>query len=158
HRALSIIFMRLRITEIDQHAVAHVSGDEAIEPGDDFGDGAVVGGDDLAQILWIESRRQLGRADEVAEHHRQLPAFGIGGRGGGPRGGVTNPVAAGGAARSEAIAARSLRRWPTEATPMLIRSSDVSSGSTSPSISLSRNAGAYRSSPTPRSHATTSMR
>ena len=36
--------------------------------------------------------------------------------------------------------------------------SAVSSGSTSPSISLSRNAGAYCSSPSPRSHAATSMR
>jgi SAM-dependent methyltransferase len=34
----------------------------------------------------------------------------------------------------------SLRRWPTEVTPMLIRSSAVSFGSTSVPISLSRNA------------------
>ena len=46
--------MRLRVAEINQHAVAHVLGDKAIEPGDDLGDGAVIGGDDLAQILGIE--------------------------------------------------------------------------------------------------------
>ena len=44
---------------------------------------------------------------------------------------LLSPVAARGAAPSKAIAARSLRRWPTEVTPMLIRSSDVSSGGAS---------------------------
>ena len=52
---------------------------------------AVIGADDLAQILGIEPRRQRRRADEIAEHHRQLaalsfaptlpsPAMGTGGR------------------------------------------------------------------------------
>ena len=59
-------------------AVAHIFGDKAVEPGDHLGDGAVIGADDLAQILRIEPRRQRRRADEVAEHHRQLPAFGLG--------------------------------------------------------------------------------
>ena len=72
--------MRLRIAEIDQHPVAHVFGDKAVEPGDHLGDGAVIGGDDLAQILGIEPRGERGRADQIAEHHRQLPAFGIGRR------------------------------------------------------------------------------
>jgi mRNA interferase HigB len=35
----------------------------------------VVGGDDLAQIFGIETCRQLGRADQVAEHDRQLSPF-----------------------------------------------------------------------------------
>jgi hypothetical protein len=68
-----------RIAEIDQDAVAHVLGDETIEPGDDLGDGAVIGGDDLAQILGIEARGECGRADQIAEHYRKLPAFGISG-------------------------------------------------------------------------------
>jgi hypothetical protein len=71
--------MRPRVPEIDQHAIAHVFRDKAIEPGDDFGDCAVVRGDDLAQIFRIESHGERGRADQIAEHHRQLPAFGLGG-------------------------------------------------------------------------------
>ena len=35
----------------------------------------VVGADDLAQILGIEPRRQRGRADQIAEHHGELPAL-----------------------------------------------------------------------------------
>ena len=65
--------MRSRVAEIDQHAVAHVFGDKAIEPGDDLGDGAVIRADDLAQILGIEPRGERRRADQIAEHHRQLP-------------------------------------------------------------------------------------
>jgi hypothetical protein len=48
--------MRLRVAEINQYAVAHVPGDEAIQPRNDFGNGAVVGRDDLAQILGIKPR------------------------------------------------------------------------------------------------------
>src|SRR5204862_5463947 len=66
-RPLSIVLMRLRIAEINENAVAHVPGDEAIEPGDDFADGAVISADDLTQILGIEPSRELSRADQVAE-------------------------------------------------------------------------------------------
>jgi hypothetical protein len=76
HRPFSVVLMRLRIAEIDQHPVTHVLGDKAGVPGDGLGDGAVIGGNYLAQILGIEPRRQCGRADQVAEHHRQLPPLG----------------------------------------------------------------------------------
>ena len=78
HRPLGVVLMRLRVAEINQDAVAHVSGDEALEPDDDLGDGAVIRPDYLAQILGIEVRRERGRADEVAEHHRELPPLGRG--------------------------------------------------------------------------------
>ena len=77
HRPLGIVLMRLRIAEIDQHPVAHVFGDKAVEAADRLGDGAVVGADQLAQILRVKPRRERGRADQIAEHHRQLPAFGV---------------------------------------------------------------------------------
>ena len=77
HRPLGIVLMRPRIAEIDQHPVAHVLGDKAVEAADRIGDGAVVVADQLAQILRVKTRRERGRADEVAEHHRQLPAFGV---------------------------------------------------------------------------------
>jgi hypothetical protein len=44
--------MRLGIAEIDQHAIAHIFGDEAVEPVDGIGDRAVVVPDQLAQVLW----------------------------------------------------------------------------------------------------------
>ena len=45
HRALGVVLMRLRIAEIDQHAIAHVLGDKAGEAADRVGDGAVIGAD-----------------------------------------------------------------------------------------------------------------
>jgi len=68
--------MGSRVAEINQHAIAHVFGDEAVEPGDGLGDGAVISGNDLAQILGIEARGERRRADEIAEHDCQLPALG----------------------------------------------------------------------------------
>ena len=78
-RPLGVVLMRLRIAEIDQNPVAHVFGDKAVEAGDRVGDAAVVGADHLAQILGIKPRRQRGRADQIAEHHRDLAPLGIGG-------------------------------------------------------------------------------
>ncbi len=76
HRPLGVVLMRLRVAEIDQYAVAHVPGDEAIKPGDDLGDGAVVCADDFVQILGIEAGGKFGRADQIGEQYGQLPAFG----------------------------------------------------------------------------------
>jgi hypothetical protein len=73
--------MRLRIAEIDQHPIAHVFGDKAGEPGDRVGDAAVIGADDLAQILRVVARRQRRRADQIAEHHGQLAPLRLAGDG-----------------------------------------------------------------------------
>ena len=65
-----------RITEIGQHAVAHVLGDKPAVAPDHLGAAAVIGADHLAQILRIEPRRQRRRADQIAEHHRKLAPLG----------------------------------------------------------------------------------
>jgi hypothetical protein len=66
------------LAEIDQHSVAHVLGDKAVEIVDRLTDRAIVVADLLAQILGVEPRRQRSRADKIAEHDRQLPPFGVG--------------------------------------------------------------------------------
>jgi len=68
-RALGVVLMRLRIAEINQHAIAHILGDKTAKAADGVGDAAVVGADDLAQILGIEARRQRRRTNQIAEHH-----------------------------------------------------------------------------------------
>ena len=67
--------MRPWVAEISAHAVAHVFRDKPIKASDHVGDGAVIGGDDLAQILWIKASGEFGRADEITEHHRELPSL-----------------------------------------------------------------------------------
>ena len=83
HRTLGIVLMCLRIAEIDQHPVAHIFGDKPIEAADRLGNGAVIVPDQLPQILRVMTGRECCRADQVAEHHRQLAAFGIDCRSGG---------------------------------------------------------------------------
>ena len=53
---LGIVLMRLGIAKIDQHAVAHILGDKTAKAADGVGHAAMVGADDLAQILGIEAR------------------------------------------------------------------------------------------------------
>jgi hypothetical protein len=78
--ALGVVLMRLRISEINQNAIAHVAGNKAAKSLDNLCDAAMVGADDPAQILGIEPCRQGRRADEIAEHHRHLPPLGGVGR------------------------------------------------------------------------------
>jgi hypothetical protein len=79
HRPLGVVLVGPRIAEIGEHPVAHVLGDKTAGAIDDRGDNAVIGADHRAQILGVEPGRQRGRADQIAEHHRQLPPLGRGG-------------------------------------------------------------------------------
>jgi hypothetical protein len=74
-RALGIVVMCPVVAEIDQSTIAHIFGDKAVEPGHNLCNGTVIGSDDLAQILGTQSRRESGRADEVTEHHGELPSL-----------------------------------------------------------------------------------
>jgi hypothetical protein len=49
--------MGSRIAEIDQHPIAHVLGDKAVEAADRIADRAVVIANQLAQILWVMTGR-----------------------------------------------------------------------------------------------------
>ena len=68
--------MRLRIAEVNQHTVAHILGDKTAKAADGVGDAAMVGADDLAQILGIEARRQRRRSHQVTEHDCELAPLG----------------------------------------------------------------------------------
>ena len=142
HRPLGVVLMRLRPAEISQHAVAHELGDVPLEAQGLAGHGILVDANGRAHLLGIERRRQRGRADEIDEHHSQLPPLGRRR----PRRGWSLGWAPGPACRVKAgsaraaIASRSLRRCPTMVTPMSLRSSAVSFGRMSAAISFSRNA------------------
>src|SRR6266850_5984500 len=74
-RMLGIVLMGSRVPEISQDTIAHVLGNKAVEPDDYLGDGALIGSDDLAQILGVETGGEFCGADEIAEHDRQLSPF-----------------------------------------------------------------------------------
>jgi hypothetical protein len=77
NRPLGVVLVGPRIAEIGEYPVAHVLGDKTAGALDDRGNAAVVGADDRAQILRVEPGRQRRRADEIAEHHRELPPLGL---------------------------------------------------------------------------------
>jgi hypothetical protein len=72
--------MRLRIAKVDQQAIAQILGDMPGKALDDVHTGGLVGADDFAQVFGVELPRQGGRVGEVAEHHRELAAFGLRGK------------------------------------------------------------------------------
>src|SRR5215472_14159371 len=67
--------MGLWVAEIGEDPVAHVSGNKSAEPRDDLGDNTMVRGDDISQILRVNTSGERRRAHEIAEHHRQLTAL-----------------------------------------------------------------------------------
>jgi hypothetical protein len=68
--------MRLRESEVDQRAVAHVAGDKAVKPSHNTPYAFLIRGDDFAKILWIKPGTKHRRTDQIDEHHCKLPAFG----------------------------------------------------------------------------------
>ena len=78
-RPLGLVLVRPGPAEVGQHAVAHELGDdgprsERPRPADRV----LVGAEDLAASPRDRGlRRQRGRADQVDEHHRQLPPLGL---------------------------------------------------------------------------------
>src|SRR6516225_6381352 len=53
-RALDVALVRVRIAEIHQHAVAHVSRHETVETGDKSGDATMIGGHHIVEHLGID--------------------------------------------------------------------------------------------------------
>jgi hypothetical protein len=81
HRPRRVVLVRAGKAEIGENAVAHEFGDEAVVACDHAGARVLIGPDDLAHVLGIESRRKRGGSDEIAEHDGQLaPLGGVRGR------------------------------------------------------------------------------
>ena len=77
HRPLSIIFMRLGVAEVDEQAIAQILRDMALEAGDHFGAGLLIGPHHLAPVFGVELAGEGGGVDEVTEQDGQLAAFGL---------------------------------------------------------------------------------
>ena len=75
HRPLGIVLVRDRPAEVGEHAIAQVLGDMAFEAADHLRARCLISAHDFTQVLGVEPRRQRGRADQIAEQHRQLAAF-----------------------------------------------------------------------------------
>src|SRR6266436_9591158 len=67
--------MRLRVPEINQNTVTHVSSDESVEPGHEAPDDSMKCGNDFSDVFGIDPLSDRRRADKVNEHDAQQPAF-----------------------------------------------------------------------------------
>ncbi len=81
HRALGVVLMRLGPTEIDEDPVAQQLGDITPVVIDRASSQALIGAQNLAQILRIEALAERGGTHQVDEHHGQLPPLGLSGSG-----------------------------------------------------------------------------
>ena len=74
--ALGVMFVRQRITEIDEQTVTHVFRDVPAVALHDLRATTMIGGDQRAQIFDIELGGQGSRPDQIAEQQGELAAFG----------------------------------------------------------------------------------
>ena len=72
-----IVFVRPRIAEIDQHAIAHELGHMALVARDLAGNGVLIAAHGVPQVFRVQALGQFRRADEVDEHDRHLAALGL---------------------------------------------------------------------------------
>jgi hypothetical protein len=75
HRPLRFVLMGPWPAEIRQDAIAHELGDVPFEAADLSRHRVLIAPDHLAHVLGIELARQRRRADQIDEHHRQLPSL-----------------------------------------------------------------------------------
>jgi hypothetical protein len=71
-RTLGIFIVRRGPAEVSHHAVSEIFRDVAVKARDRFGGRAMIPGDRLAPLLGVEPSGDPGRADQVAEQHRQM--------------------------------------------------------------------------------------
>src|SRR5262249_15660472 len=74
---VGVTLRRERITKIGEHAIAHVSSDLAMVAGDDLTDAGVVRRRNPPHVLWVQPRRKCRRANQIAEHNRQVALLGL---------------------------------------------------------------------------------
>ena len=150
HRPLGVVLMRLRIAEIDQHAVAHVFRHEAAEAAHGLGDAFLIGRNDLAQVLGVHAGGERRRTDQVREHHRDLAALGgvVRLRFRTARAPAKRTSVAG---TSAAIGLQQLLAMAERRDANVLEIVVGQPASSSPSMSLARNISAYWARPIPRS-------
>jgi hypothetical protein len=75
---LGVIFVRPRVAEVDQQAIAEILCNITLEAGDHLGAGLLIGPYHLAPLLRVQLAGERGRVHEVAEQHGELAAFRLG--------------------------------------------------------------------------------
>ena len=75
HGALGIVLAGGRITEIGENPIALIARNHAAECLDDLGRTALIDGENLAQVFWVEPARQVRGFNQIAEQDGEQPAL-----------------------------------------------------------------------------------
>src|SRR6266446_142090 len=76
YRSLRVVLMRFGIAEVRHHAITEILGDVAVVALDSRRASTAIYAHHVAEIFWIQTFGQRGRADEIAEHHGELAPLG----------------------------------------------------------------------------------
>ena len=77
HRLLGVVFMSMRISEVNQDTVSHILSDSSAKLAHGFFGASRIGRKDVSQILRVHPGGERRRPDQISEHHRHLTAFGL---------------------------------------------------------------------------------
>jgi hypothetical protein len=74
-RTARIVLVSVRNPEVDEDAVAQVLHHQAVETPHRVGAVRLMLANEVTKLFRVDARRQRRRSDQIAEHHRYLPAF-----------------------------------------------------------------------------------
>ena len=75
---MHIVLVGAGIAEVHHEAIAQGLGNMAFEPAQRLRTRILIGAENITEILGIEALRQRGRSDQIAKHHGELAALGLG--------------------------------------------------------------------------------
>jgi hypothetical protein len=75
HGTPGVVFMGLRIAEVDQEAVPEVLGNMAIKAVDHLITGCLIGAHHVSEVFGVELAGQDGRVYDIAKQDRELATF-----------------------------------------------------------------------------------
>src|SRR4030095_15553805 len=74
---LRVIFVRPRVAEVDEQAIAEILRDIPLKAGDQLSASLLIGAHHLVQLFRVELAGEDGRVHQVTEQHGELAAFGL---------------------------------------------------------------------------------
>ena len=79
HGPLGVVFVGLGVAKVHQQPIAQILGDSPVKALEHLDASGLIGEHHLAEVFRVELTGEADRVHEVAEQHRELAPFGVGG-------------------------------------------------------------------------------